>query len=121
MKQAVDQFKAHSHAMATLLDKLQHVYLGLLLLLEDPQQTGPLHRHRRRPHRWDVGSMHLCGGGASSSSSTITYLDPTSDVAKDLEIGCIRVSRRQLLALKVAILLLFGAGMIGMALVLNTR
>lgn len=73
--------------------------------------------------------LHSAGGGSSSSGYSLDYRNPEFGRGGGGgeggdgrgRRGLLRLSRNKRLGLKVAVLLMFGAGMIAMALVLNTR
>lgn len=70
--------------------------------------------------------LHTAGAGSSSSGYSLDYhnLGGGGSGGRGGEggrRGLLRLSRNKRLGLKVAVLLMFGAGMIAMALVLNTR
>ncbi|KAI8598476.1 hypothetical protein EDD21DRAFT_382339 [Dissophora ornata] len=114
IRQLLEKYGRHQDKMAVLSDQLQSVWLGILMLLADPDQK----QSSKLSCRLGVSSMHLPSGGASSSSSY--YLDPLTPPLESSR-GLFHLSRNKQLGLKVTVLLAVGAGMIAMALVLNTR
>ncbi|KAG0348303.1 hypothetical protein BG004_005438 [Podila humilis] len=99
-----------------LSDRLQAVWLGILLLLGDPEQT----RSFSRSHEMDVGS-HLWKSGHQHYQMSSSFMSSLSPLSESRRWGCFRLSGDKRLGLKVAVLLLLGAGMIGMALVINAQ
>ncbi|KFH64256.1 hypothetical protein MVEG_10081 [Podila verticillata NRRL 6337] len=109
------KFRADQQKLASLSERLQAVWLGILLLLGGPHQTRTL----SRAHEMDVGSHHWNSGHQhhQSSSSFMSSLSPLSTEGRRY----LRLSGNKRLALKVSMLMLVGAGMIGMALMINTK
>ncbi|KAG0020691.1 hypothetical protein BGZ81_009231 [Podila clonocystis] len=110
------KFRADQERLAPLSERLQSVWLGILLLLGDSHQTRTL----SRAHEMDVGSHHWNSGHQhhQSSSSFMSSLSAMSSVGGR---RCLRLSGNKRLALKVSLLMFVGAGMIGMALMMNTK
>ncbi|KAG0293645.1 hypothetical protein BGZ98_002099 [Dissophora globulifera] len=115
----VQRYQQHQDKIAGLSEKLQNVWLGILMLLGDPDQT----QSSRLSRRLGIGSSmhHLHGGGATASSSSSSYYLDEHSPPRQGTMKMFRLSGRKLLGLKVALLLAVGTGMIAMALVLNTR
>ncbi|KAF8942703.1 hypothetical protein BGZ47_006216 [Haplosporangium gracile] len=135
MKRILEQHQKQQDLLTTLSEQLQDVWLGILLLLGDPDQTekstaatiGSKLSHHRRLHMDSMYHLHSAGSGSSSSSYPLDYRNSDSrggggsEGEGETEKRLLRLSRNKRLGLKVAVLLMFGAGMIAMALVLNTR
>lgn len=137
IKRLLDQHRQQQDLLAALSEQLQNVWLGILLLLGDPNQTGKSTTataggklsHHRRLHMDSMHQLHSAGAGSSSSGYSLDYRNPESGRGgsggeaggERGRRGLLRLSRNKRLGLKVAVLLMFGAGMIAMALVLNTR
>ncbi|KAF9319972.1 hypothetical protein BG003_007657 [Podila horticola] len=109
------KFQADQERLAPLSERLQSVWLGILMLLEDPHETRTL----SRAHEMDVGSHHWNNGHKhhQSSSSFMSSLSAMSTGGR----RCWRLSGNKRLALKVSVLMLVGAGMIGMALMISMK
>ncbi|KAF9335032.1 hypothetical protein BG006_001021 [Podila minutissima] len=109
------KFRADQDRLAPFSERLQSVWLGILMLLGDSHQTRTL----SRAHEIDVGSHHWNSGHQhhQSSSSFMSSLSIMSTGGR----RCFRLSGNKCLALKVSVLMLVGAGMIGMALMISTK
>ncbi|KAG0213908.1 hypothetical protein BGX33_002592 [Mortierella sp. NVP41] len=135
MKKVLNRHWEQQDMLTTLSDQLQNVWLGVLLLLEDPDHTrsttaaSKLSRHRRL-HIGLVHHLHSAGG-SSSSGYSLDYRNMGRDSARGGgrgggdgggnggRRGLLQLSQKKGLELKVAVLLLVGGGLIGMALVFN--
>ncbi|KAF9115353.1 hypothetical protein BGX27_008122 [Mortierella sp. AM989] len=108
--QLVRKYRQHQDKLTALSDQLQNVWLGILMLLGDPDHTQSLKLNRR----FGISSMNL----HATSSSSSYYLDnPPSESRRSL----FRLSKHKRLALKVTLLLAVGSGLIAMAMVLNAK
>ncbi|KAF9406899.1 hypothetical protein BGZ94_002899 [Podila epigama] len=110
------KFRTEQERLSVLSERLQAVWLGILLLLGDPDQISA--RQLSKTHAMDVGSHHWnTGHQQHMSSSFVSSLSPLTNVTRR---RCCRLSGNKRLGLKVAVLLFVGTGMISMALILNT-
>ncbi|KAF9141229.1 hypothetical protein BGX30_005239 [Mortierella sp. GBA39] len=137
IKRILDQHRQQQDQLTALSEQLQNVWLGILLLLGDPDLTGKSTTataggklsHHRRLHMDSMHQLFSTGGGSSSSGYSLDYrYSESGRGGGDGEggegsgrRGLLRLSRNKRLGLKVAVLMIFGAGMIAMALVVNTR
>ncbi|KAF9978663.1 hypothetical protein BGZ65_006902, partial [Modicella reniformis] len=64
IQQLLDKYKCHHNKMETLLEQLQNVWLGIFMLLGDPDQKQIIKLGRRL----GINSIHLDGNASSSSS-----------------------------------------------------
>ncbi|KAF9433184.1 hypothetical protein BGZ76_009771 [Entomortierella beljakovae] len=107
-----EKYHQHQENLTPLSDQLQNVWLGIVMLLGDPDHKQSLKHNRRL----SVNVMDL--NGASSSSSY--YLDIHSPPLERRG-GMFQLSHHIRLALKVTVLLAVGSGLIAMAMVLNAK
>ncbi|KAF9154539.1 hypothetical protein BG015_000683 [Linnemannia schmuckeri] len=139
LKRILGQYQKQQDLLTALSEQLQNVWLGILLLLGDSDQTGKSTAvttgsklsHHRKLHMDSMYHLHSAGSGLSSSGYSLDYRNSDSGRGSGgsggggegggRRRGLLRLSRNKRLGLKVAVLLVFGAGMIAMALVLNTR
>ncbi|KAG0378885.1 hypothetical protein BGX24_002498 [Mortierella sp. AD032] len=130
MKRILDRYREQQDLLNILSEQLQNVWLGILLLLGDPDQTrskattaASKLSHHRGLHMDSMQHLNHSAAGSSSSGYSLEY----RNLGVDFGSGGggmkeqLRLSRNKRLGLKVAVLLVFGASMIAMALVLNTR
>ncbi|KAF9134276.1 hypothetical protein BGW39_007586 [Mortierella sp. 14UC] len=140
MKRILDRHREQQDLLTALSEQLQNVWLGNLLLLGDPDQTRSATTttasklsHHRRLHMNSMQHLHShSAAGSSSSGYSLDYRNLEAGSGRGdggggdggvsgRRRGVLRLSRNKRLALKVAVLLEFGASMIAMVLVLNMR
>jgi hypothetical protein len=138
LERILDRYREQQNLITALSEQLQNVWLGILLLLGDPDQTRSATtttasklRHHRRLYMDSMQHFHSHSAvGSSSSGYSLDYRNfgvVSGRGGRDVGIGgggrrgLLRLSGNKRLGLKVAVLLAFGGGLIAMALVLNTR
>jgi len=137
IEQVLNQYQLHNEKLVLLSEQLQNIWLGILMLLGDPDQTRSAAAKMGQSRRLELGSslQHLHGGGGASSSNSSYFLghsmhsmaqSSSSSMAGGPRAGGrgmfrLRKDKRFGLALKVALLVCVGGGMILMAIFLNTR
>ncbi|KAF9352205.1 hypothetical protein BGX26_009928 [Mortierella sp. AD094] len=110
IRRLLEKYKLHQDKLTALSEQLQNVWLGILMLLGDPDRTQTSKLNRRL----GISSMNL----HATSSSSSYYLDsPPLENRRNM----FRLSKHKRLALKVTVLLAVGSGLIAMAMVLNAR
>ncbi|KAF9925241.1 hypothetical protein FBU30_004959 [Linnemannia zychae] len=126
----LEKYQQQHDLLTTLSEQLQNVWLGILLLLGDPNNTQPSTTTRWSHHkRLHMDSMHHLHSAAGSSSSgySMDYRNPSGIIRCDGgreaggRGGPLRLSRNKRLGFKVAVMLILGAALIIMALILNSR
>jgi hypothetical protein len=106
------RFIQHQEKLSTLSDQLQNIWLGIFMLLGDPDQKQSSKLNRRL----GFGSM----GFPTASSSSSYYIDLQNSPLEPKR-GPFRLSNHLRLALKVTVLLAVGSGLIAMAMILNSK
>ncbi|KAI1316509.1 hypothetical protein EDD11_009922 [Mortierella claussenii] len=113
----IQMYELHQDKMSALSEQLQNVWLGILLLLGDPEQIQSSKFNRRL----ELNSIRLHGHTAGAPSSSSSYYLAQDSPPLTNQRSFFDLGRKLRLGFKVTALLAVGSGMIAMALAINMK